>query len=63
MFVESIGSVKSIQGRGCLNEHFKLSHIHIAMWLILGKIILAVGLNIGIKEFFLPQLNIQSQNH
>jgi hypothetical protein len=23
-----------VKGRGCLNQHFKLSHIHMAMWFI-----------------------------
>ena len=34
----------------CLNQHFKLLHIHIAMWLILKKSMLAFGLHIGHKE-------------
>ena len=33
-----------------LNQHFKLLHIHIAMWLILKKSMLAFGLHIGHKE-------------
>jgi hypothetical protein len=32
-----IGAIKStpyIYGRGCLNQHFKILHKHMAMWLI-----------------------------
>jgi hypothetical protein len=28
-------TISRIQGAGCLNQHFELLHIHMAMWLIL----------------------------